>query len=164
MAWWTAPLIYKASEMGGELLNRWLGRDRISPELSRLIERIEAMYEGGLPEGEIARISAPYVRLKKNIEQSYARQKGASGLKHTIIKRQATTPQAEAIGGAQTRFRTGLLDILGQLQMGAEPYRQRGTDWGQLLGGVGGAFGQAYAEEDEFKQLMELLGSIMGEG
>lgn len=165
MAWWTVPAIMEGSKIGGRLIDQLFGGGDVSPELSRLIEQVGAMMEEGLPEEEIGRISAPYVRLRKGIEQTYARQAGASGLKSAIIQRQVTTPQAGAIAGAQTRFKTGLLDMLGRLQMGAEPYRQQGKmDWGSILGSAGAGFGQAYGEEQEFNQFMELLEQIYGGG
>jgi len=151
--WWLPPLI----QAGGSLLGKLFGGDeeRLSPEVQSLLAKLNAMYEGGLPEGTASRISAPYYEAKRGIEQDYVRQPGVSGIKSGMIERKVNAPMSRALGEAETGWKTGLLGSIGQLSSMAKP--REGKDWGGFLSGAGGVFGQAYGEEEEYKSLLGLL-------
>lgn len=154
MPWWLAPAITGAGQIAGKVFGGDEGG--LSPEMQRLLDRVETMYAEGLPEGIRGRISAPYIQERQRIEKSYARQPGVSGLQSAQIQRRVTGPMGQAIGGAETQYQTRLLDVIAQITGQTRPR----PGWGQTIGGVGGMFGQAYGEKEEWDEIMGILGKI----
>jgi hypothetical protein len=128
----------------------------MSPQAKQLYARLQGLLDKGLPQDMIAQIAAPYIQQKKRIEQHYKRQPGSSGIKHAVIQRQATTPQAQAIAGAGRRYEMGLLGQMAGLTAGTGKVSQ-GTNWGNIVGDVGGGFAGAYGEDQEWGQMMDFF-------
>lgn len=154
MPWWLAPAI-----MGGsQVLGKIFGGDEggLSPEMQRLLSRLESMYAEGLPESISAPISARYGAFKQGISEKTGEALGpGSGLEMAHLKR-ATAGEARGLGMAETQWKMGLLDRIAQITGQTRPR----PGWGQTMGGVGGVFGQAYGEKEEWDEIMEILGKI----
>jgi hypothetical protein len=117
----------------------------MSPQAKQLYARLQGLLDKGLPQDMIAQIAA-----------HYKRQPGSSGIKHAVIQRQATTPQAQAIAGAGRRYEMGLLGQMAGLTAGTGKVSQ-GTNWGNIVGDVGGGFAGAYGEDQEWGQMMDFF-------
>jgi len=111
------------------------GRRTLSPEQQTLYNRLESLRAGGLPQHMTAQISAPYVQLQKLMERKYAGQPGVSGLMGANIERQVTTPKGQALAQAGTNWELGLL---GQQQNLLQGTYGQPTDWGSIIGSMGG--------------------------
>lgn len=134
---WLAPAGISA---GTSLLSKIAGAGKqksyyeMSPEEREIYDLIMGQIEGDVPSS----VTAPFVRARKGIEQHYARQPGASGLKWANIQKFTTAPQAEAVG----QYKQGLLNIIANFMRGkGTQVTEAGAGWGDIIGGVGGDIG-----------------------
>jgi hypothetical protein len=112
---------------------------QMSPEQKSLLAQLQGQMQN-VP----GSVTAPFVRERKRIQQSYARQPGMSGVQSGMLTRLGGR-ESEAAGA----YKRG---ILGQMQALLSGTGTTTTEarpgWGDVFGGIGGDIGMLWALKD----------------
>jgi len=123
---------------------------QMSPEMRQLYGLLMGQMQGGAPSYVTSPITSRYAGLRRDIKETTS--PGLEGLLGAKLTR-ATAGESRALTQAREMHQMQIYQMLSNLLRGTGTQTtKQGTDWGSVLGGIGGDVGYLWGLEEILKQ------------